>query len=87
MGARWYKYTEQKRDLISIGTVQLSFSIDRAGRVTNLKVVSNTANEAFASVCLQSIQELNLPPIPEDIASTLPPEGLQQELTFLMYAN
>jgi outer membrane biosynthesis protein TonB len=87
VGKRWYKYTAAKRDLIGIGTIKLTFWIDRAGRVTNLKVVSNTANEAFASVCLQSVQELKLPPIPEEIASTLPPEGLPGDLTFVMYAN
>jgi outer membrane biosynthesis protein TonB len=87
VGARWYKYTTEKRDLISIGTTRLTFTVDRAGRVANIKVVDNTANEAFASVCLQSVQDLKLPPIPEDIASTLPSEGLQQELTFILYGN
>jgi outer membrane biosynthesis protein TonB len=87
VGARWYQHTAEKRDLISIGTTRLTFSIDRSGRVTNLRVVENTANEAFATVCLQSVQELKLPPIPEDVASTLPSEGLQQELTFILYAN
>jgi outer membrane biosynthesis protein TonB len=87
VGARWYQHTAQKRDLISIGTTRLTFSIDRSGRITNLKVAENTANEAFASVCLQSVQELKLPPIPDDVASTLPPEGLQEELTFILYAN
>jgi outer membrane biosynthesis protein TonB len=87
VGARWYQHTSQKRDLISIGTTRLTFSIDRSGRVINLRVAENTANEAFASVCLQSVQELKMPPIPEDVASTLPPEGLQEELTFIMYAN
>jgi hypothetical protein len=87
VGARWYQHTAEKRDLISIGTTRLTFSIDRSGRVTNLRVAENTANEAFAIVCLQSVQELKLPPIPEDVASTLPSEGLQQELTFILYAN
>jgi outer membrane biosynthesis protein TonB len=87
VGARWYQHTAEKGDLISIGTTRLTFSVDRSGRVTNLKVVENTANEAFAIVCLQSVQELKLPPIPEDVARTLPSEGLQQELTFILYAN
>jgi outer membrane biosynthesis protein TonB len=87
VGARWYQHTAEKRDLISIGTTRLTFSIDRSGRVTNLKVAENTANEAFAIVCLQSVQELKLPPIPDDVAGTLPSEGLQQELTFILYAN
>jgi TonB family protein len=87
VGARWYQYMERRRDVIGIGTARLSFSIDRSGRVTNLRVIENTANEAFSSVCLQSVQELKLPPIPEDVASTLPSEGLQAELTFISYAN
>lgn len=87
VGARWYRHMDQKRDLISIGTVTLTFSIDRSGKVTNLKVLENTANEAFASVCLQSVQELKLPPISDDVAGTLPPEGLQAQLTFISYAN
>jgi outer membrane biosynthesis protein TonB len=87
VGARWYQYMERRRDVIGIGTLRLSFSIDRSGRVSNLKVLENTANEAFASVCLQSIQEVKLPPIPDDVAATLPPEGLQQVLTFISYAN
>jgi outer membrane biosynthesis protein TonB len=87
VGARWYQHTAQRRDLISIGTTRLTFTIDRSGHVTNLRVAENTANEAFASVCLQSVQELKMPPIPDDVASTLPPEGLQEELTFILYAN
>ena len=87
VGARWYQHMEQRRDLVSIGTARLSFTIDRSGRVNNLKIVENTANEAFASVCLQSVQELKLPPIPEDVAETLPSDGLQAELTFISYAN
>ncbi|MEY2509555.1 MAG: hypothetical protein QOE26_318 [Verrucomicrobiota bacterium] len=87
VGARWYQHTHERQDLISIGTTRLTFTIDRSGKVNNLKVLENTANEAFAIVCLQSVQELKLPPIPEDVASTLPAEGLQQELTFILYAN
>lgn len=87
VGARWYQHTHERQDLISIGTTRLTFTIDRGGKISNLKVIENTANEAFAIVCLQSVQELKLPPIPEDVVSTLPPEGLQQELTFILYAN
>src|SRR3982074_3221688 len=87
VGARWYQHTHERQDLISIGTTRLTFTIDRSGKVNNLKVIENTANEAFAIVCLQSVQELKLQPIPEDVASTLPPEGLQQELTFILYTN
>src|SRR2546423_10115808 len=87
VGARWYQHTHDRQDLISIGTTRLTFTIDRSGKVSNLRVIENTANETFANICLQSVQELKLPPIPEDLVGTLPSEGLQQELTFILYAN
>jgi outer membrane biosynthesis protein TonB len=87
IGSRWYAYVAGKMDLVNLGTAQVVFSIDRSGRVKNLKVVSNSSNEAFANVCLQSIIEIQMPPIPEDVASTLPPEGLDEQITFTMFPN
>src|SRR5438067_1875323 len=79
IGSRWYTYVDQKRDLINIGTLRLGFIIDRSGRVKNLKVTENSSNEAFASVCVQSVMEAHLPRIPEDVAQSLPPEGFEVE--------
>ncbi|MDQ2824317.1 MAG: energy transducer TonB, partial [Verrucomicrobiota bacterium] len=88
IGSRWYAYMEQKRDLTSIGTLQVHFYIDRSGRVKNLKITENTSNEAFANVCLQSVLEAQLPAIPDDLANTLPSEGLEIEgMNFIIYPN
>jgi outer membrane biosynthesis protein TonB len=87
VGSRWYMYVGRQRDLISIGTLRLVFKVDRQGRPQNLRVAENSSNESFANVCLQSVLEVQLPPIPEDVASTLPPEGLDEEMSFTMYAN
>src|SRR6058998_3310352 len=57
IGSRWYSYVEQKRDLITIGTLRLRFDIDRSGQVKNVKITENSSNEAFANVCLQSVLE------------------------------
>ena len=87
VGSRWYAYVQEKMDLISLGTTQVVFCVDRTGKVKNLKVLSNSSNEAFANVCLQSILEIQVPPIPEDVAATLPPEGLDESITFTMFPN
>jgi outer membrane biosynthesis protein TonB len=87
VGSRWYHYISQRGDLASIGTAHLVFSIDRSGHVKNLKVIENTSNEAFANVCLQSIMEVQLPPIPEEVVNSLPSEGLEEDITFTMFAN
>ena len=88
IGSRWYTYVEEKRDLLNIGTLHLSFVIDRSGRVKDLKVNQNSSNEAFASVCVQSVLEAHLPPIPEEVAQSLPPDGLEVDgLGFIIFPN
>jgi outer membrane biosynthesis protein TonB len=88
IGSRWYAYVDQKRDLINIGTLQLRFYVDRSGRIKNLKITENTSNESFANICLQSVLESQLPPIPDDLANTLPAEGLEVEgMNFIIYPN
>ncbi|MEY2538629.1 MAG: hypothetical protein QOG67_2369 [Verrucomicrobiota bacterium] len=88
IGSRWYAYVQPKVDLITIGTVQVHFVIDRSGKIKNLKIVENSSNETFANICLQSILEAQLPPIPEDVANTLPSEGLEIEgMNFIIYPN
>jgi outer membrane biosynthesis protein TonB len=88
IGSRWYTYVDQRRDLISIGTLHLRFVIDRSGRIKDLKVTDNSSNESFASVCVQSVLEAHLPPIPPDVAQSLPADGLEIEgLGFIIYPN
>ena len=87
IGSHWYAYIEQKADLVSLGTTRVSVWVDRSGRVKDLKVLSNDSNEAFANVCLQAILDSKLPPIPEDVASALPPEGLESQIAFTTFSN
>jgi outer membrane biosynthesis protein TonB len=88
IGSRWYAYMEQRREMANIGTLTVHFVIDPHGRVKNLKVLENTSNETFANICLQAILEAPLPPIPDDLAATLPPEGLEIEgMNFIIYPN
>jgi outer membrane biosynthesis protein TonB len=88
IGSRWYVFVDEKRDLITIGTLRLRFYIDRSGRVKDLKITENSSNEAFANVCVQSVLEAHLPPIPDDVANTLPPEGLEVDgLGFIIFPN
>ena len=88
IGSRWYTYVDQKRDLITIGTLRLRFNVDRSGRVKDLKITENSSNEAFANVCVQSVIEAHLPPIPDEVANTLPPDGLEVDgLGFIIFPN
>jgi outer membrane biosynthesis protein TonB len=88
VGSRWYAYMDQKRDLVNIGTLRLRFYVDRSGQVKDLKITENSSNEAFANICVQSVLEAHLPPIPDDVANTLPSEGLEMDgFGFTIFPN
>ena len=87
IGSRWYALVEQKNDLVNIGTTDVTFVVDRSGHVKNLKIVGNTSNEALANVCIQSIQDAQLPPMSDDVVAAVRPEGLPMEIPFTIFIN
>lgn len=87
IGSRWYYYMKQKMDLVSIGTAHVEAEVDGKGKIRNLRVLSNNANEAFANICLQSFQEAQIPPIPPDLVAALPDGKLPVDIFFTTYAN
>ena len=61
IGSRWYAYVPQRMDLISLGTAQVVFSIDRSGKVKILAgnttaIVSVPGGIASDSVGLAMVQ-------------------------------
>jgi outer membrane biosynthesis protein TonB len=87
IGSRWYAFVDRQMDLISIGTTHVVFVVDRSGHVKNLKVVENSSNEALANVCIQSIQEAQLPPMPDELATAVPGDGLPMDIPFTIFSN
>jgi outer membrane biosynthesis protein TonB len=87
VGSRWYALVHENADRVNIGTVGLTFVVDRSGHITKLNIVSNTSDESFSNLCIQSVQDAKLPPIPEDVAAALPPEGLEQQVNFSIFPN
>ena len=85
IGARWYYYVNAKSDLASLGTAKIAAEVDAQGHLQNLRVAGNTANEAFANICLQSFQEAQIPPIPPDLIPTLPGGRMPVEISFTYY--
>src|SRR5439155_12353477 len=87
IGTRWYAFVEQKRDLINIGTTRVVFVVDRDGHVKNLKIIENTGNETFTNVSIQAVQDAQLPPMPDDLATTLPADGFPMDNPFTVFRN
>lgn len=79
IGSRWYSNIERRGEMANVGTVVVHFFVDRSGRIdpATVKVLQNTSNETLAEISLQAILDAKLPPIPDDVADTLPPQGLE----------
>jgi hypothetical protein len=82
VGSRWYYYVGQRADLVEIGTVRIDFRIMPSGRVKDARIISNSSNQTFGSVSLQSILDASIPAMPPDLASLVPENGLEFTFSF-----
>lgn len=80
IGSSWYYYIGSRLDMFSYGTVSVVFIIDKDGKVRRPRVSSNTSNESFEIVTLESILAAEIPPIPPDVLPAL--EGGQIEIDY-----
>ena len=87
IGSRWYGLIDQNRDRVNIGTVHVEFVVDRSGHITKLRILENSTDESFSNLCLQSVQDAKLPPIPDELVATLPSDGLPADMKFTIYPN
>lgn len=88
IGNRWYASTRNKADMITVGKLTMKFRILANGRVTALKVLSNTSNEVFAQVCVAAVLESKFPPIPEAVRRQTHEDFIDWDgVNFIMYPN
>jgi outer membrane biosynthesis protein TonB len=82
IGSSWYYHIGHRMDLFTYGTVSVVFTIEHNGKVRRPRVLSNTSNESFEIVTLESILAAEIPPIPPDILPTLDGGQIEIDYTF-----
>lgn len=87
IGSSWYHHIGPRMDLFSYGTVSVVFIIDRNGKARRPRIVSNTSNESFEIVTVESILSADIPPIPPDILPTLEGGEIEMDYTFSIITN
>jgi hypothetical protein len=88
IGSLWYRYTEQKLDLVSVGTVRMNFRILANGHVTGLRILSNTSNEQLANLCSRAVLESRFPPIPDAVRRETKQDFVEfDNIGFTLYPN
>jgi outer membrane biosynthesis protein TonB len=82
IGSSWYYYIGPRLDMFSYGTLSVVFTVDRHGKVRKPRVSSNTSNESFEIVTLESILAAEIPPIPPDVLPELEGGRIEIDYTF-----
>jgi TonB family protein len=80
-----YARISSQMDIASFGTVKIHFSVDRRGKVIEPKVVSNSGNEALASISLAAVMDARLPPVPPEVIAAANSTDLPLDFDFSLY--
>ncbi|MGB8169108.1 MAG: hypothetical protein WCF18_16545 [Chthoniobacteraceae bacterium] len=80
--SRWVPYKQAKADMISPGSVLVVFSVDRNGRISNVRSQDNTSTATFATVCEDAVRQTELPPLPAAVLDTAIEDRLDESIRF-----
>jgi len=84
IGVRWESYRKAQKNL-PVGEVRIKFSIDAEGRVSEMKILSNTATSATAAMALRAVKEAKIPPIPSERLAQVPGGRMEITYSFINY--
>jgi outer membrane biosynthesis protein TonB len=82
IGRAWYRDVEASSHKIAIGTARIALTASPDGKITNVRVLSNTSNKLFAKICLSAIQRVKIPPVPQELLSH---GKFEDEITFTVF--
>lgn len=85
VGSRWHFYMRERMSVAVQGTAEVTCIVQPDGKLSKVKLVRNSSNESFASICIAAIVEAEVPPIPENLLSTLPGGTFEYSFTFAFY--
>lgn len=86
IGSRWYYYVSQRSgNMITPDTVQVKFYVRPDGKVEEPRILGAPANQTLASCSLQSVIDAKIPPMPEELVSLVPQDGMEFTFSFTFY--
>ena len=83
----WIELAPKRADRLTIGRVKLHFEIAPNGDVVNLKIKSNSGNQALADLAIDTIRATRIFPIPKTVVSTLDKNRLPVDFDFYTYTT
>ncbi len=86
---KWHIYRHLRRDGVTYGSLQITFYVNKKGKVEDLRVVNDKeSNPVLTGFTLQAIRDAEIPPIPTDVLPSLPmndQERLKIDYNVLIY--
>lgn len=86
---KWHLYCKLRRDGVTYGHLQVTFYVNKKGKVEGLKVVDDKeSNPILTGLTLQAIKDATIPPMPPEVVPSLPmndQERLKIEYNALIY--
>jgi outer membrane biosynthesis protein TonB len=84
IGWAWYRDMQANSQKIPVGTIRIVLTASPDGKITNLRVLSNTSNQLFAQICLRAIQQAKIPRVPAEL---LTHGKFEDEISFKVFPN
>ena len=85
MNVAWSRLASEHADQLAVGTIKIHFRVQPDGRVSNLKIVSNSGNEALSDVATRTVEHTRIPPIPPAALAELPDGFMPGDCNFTVY--
>lgn len=83
IGVRWHFYQKSKKYYLAVGEVHLKIAIDAQGRVTEVRILSNSAQPSNAACAIRAVKEAQIPPISAERLAQVPGGRIEIEYTFI----
>lgn len=85
MKAVWNRVASEHIHSLRPGTAKFHFKILPDGHISEVKMVSNSGNDALAAVARRTIEETSIPPMPRATLAELPHRYIPADCDFTAY--
>lgn len=85
IGENWNVLVAKRMDGLDQGAVKVRFKVDARGTVRGIEIDKNTANKAFADLCLEAVSTAKIPPPPAEAFPLMKAGLLEIPFNFALY--
>ena len=82
---KWHRFRKDNADLVTWGTLKLSFKVTADGQVKNLTIKEDKSNALLKEFTLKAIQEASIPTMPKEVSEKLGTSGLEMNYDVIIY--